>query len=1138
MADVVTAVSQRVEPFESASALREAHARLLEALDGELGQEASAEDETSSLARLETSIRQFLERGGATGVYLEEIRERTACQVLLDYWVSSLRQAGIQVSGVRLARFDGVQLPDLQDKPCPYVGLEAFRDQTFFFGREADTQTLLKQVRDVPLVIVSGASGSGKSSLVMGGVLPALAAELCIVPPFVPGNTVLDALAHAVLQIRAGGSVADEAARLRQDPRHLCTMLGGAGVRPTLLTIDQFEEVFTLSDLADREVLVAQLAQLLEAGLGHRVILTMREEFRNRMAELRALDPYRGDKAWYSMRPMSYEELKAAVERPATLVNLQFQAGVVDDLVKKVLGQPAALPLLQFTLRELWKNRRRNRITEEVYRQVGDPLKALNTLADAFYYDLLEEAKREVKRILLELVRVDELLEAYRQPVPKSRLMQAGQANTEAVLRLLAEHDYVRITSGASETDPVVEVKHESLIRNWQSFVDWIDEKRRQRRERLVLTEAAKKWAANGKPQEGLLTGWQAQEEARGQSDLSALEREFVQASTKEVDRLQQEKEAARREKEAARQHELEQAQDLATAQRERADAQAAARRRQQRFNYILIALLSLVVWFAWYALAQRQVAVEQRQVAVEQRQVAVEQRQVAVAQQKMAEAQQKMAEVQQQVAEVQQKRAEAQQQVAEKRQLIAMANNELDRGGLQRAFLLFAAADYGGSRTKDSAQQSLQQSLQRALATQPQLRKFLSSHQREVYSVAFSRDGTTLASASSDGTVILWDVAEGTPRGKLLEGHQGPVYSVAFSRDGTTLASASSDGTVILWDVAKGTPRGKPLKGHQGPVRSIAFSRDGTTLASASSDGTVILWDVAKGTPRGKPLEGHQRAVHSVAFSPDGTTLASASSDGTVILWDVAKRTPRGKPLKGHQRAVYSVAFSPDGTTLASASSDTTVRLWDVAKRTPRGKPLKGHQSEVYSVAFTPDGTTFASANSDGTVILWDVAKFQGKPLEGHQGPVYSVAFSRDGTTLASASSDGTVILWDVAEGTPRGKPLKGHQGPVYSVAFSRDGTTLASASSDGTVILWDVAKRTPRGKPLKGHQGPVRSIAFTSDGTTLASASSDGTVILWDVAEGTPGVSPLRGISVRCTAWPSAATARRSPPRTPTRP
>jgi len=235
---------------------------------------------------------------------------------------------------------------------------------------------LAAQVLNSPLVIVLGPSGSGKSSLVLGGVLPAVQqrASVIAVPPFVPGNGVLLNLADAVLTaLGERRDAAAEAERMRTDPAHLAAML--AQHAPALIVVDQFEEVFTLCEAADRDTLVVSIVQLLAAGKGHRVIVTMREEFRSRIVELSPLTPYLRD-AWYSMRPMGYEELKAAVERPAALVNLQFQPGIVDDLVKRVLGQPAALPLLQFTLRALWKARDRNRITWSLFVQAGMRLNA------------------------------------------------------------------------------------------------------------------------------------------------------------------------------------------------------------------------------------------------------------------------------------------------------------------------------------------------------------------------------------------------------------------------------------------------------------------------------------------------------------------------------------------------------------------------------------------------------------------------------------------------------------------------------------------------------------------------------------------------------------------------------------------
>ncbi|MDJ0617332.1 MAG: TIR domain-containing protein, partial [Calothrix sp. MO_192.B10] len=374
---------------------------------------------------------------------------------------------------------------------------------------------------------------------------------------------------------------------------------------------------------------------------------------------------------------------------------------------------------------------------------------------------------------------------------------------------------------------------------------------------------------------------------------------------------------------------------------------------------------------------------------------------------------------------------------------------------------------------------------------------KSLKGHTSAVNSVAFSPDGKTIASASDDNTIKLWNLQDGKVL-KTLDGHTDDVFSVTFSPDGKTIASVSKDHTIKLWNLQDGKEL-NTIKGYTDGVNyvnSVAFSPDGKIIAAASDDNTIKLWNL-----QGKELNtrfrrtvfGHRSVVNSIAFSPDGKTIASASDDNSIKLWNLQGQVL--KTLKGHEDDVISVAFSSDGKTIASASRDNTIKLWNLQDGKEL-KTLKGHANTVNSVAFSHDGKTIASGSSDRTIKIW---KNEGRELNTlkHKNVVSSIAFSPDGETIASGSWDSTIKLWNLQG--KEFKTLQGHKNLVSSIAFSPDGETIASGSRDKTIKLWNLQGEEL--KTLQGHKNWVSSIAFSPDGKTIASGSSDNTIKLWNL-------------------------------------
>jgi WD40 repeat protein len=403
-------------------------------------------------------------------------------------------------------------------------------------------------------------------------------------------------------------------------------------------------------------------------------------------------------------------------------------------------------------------------------------------------------------------------------------------------------------------------------------------------------------------------------------------------------------------------------------------------------------------------------------------------------------------------------------------------------------------------------------------------------AHSQSVAGIAFSADGQSLVSGSTDDAVRIWDLMSGEAREvhstALSDNVVRLAYSpqsgclVASSGTGYGLVTGAGAGSLHVWqfrtrkvaeDFKRLRGQGKWFRAHSAEALGLAFSADGGSVASTGLDGTVKVWDTSPWKLR-RTLPGHANGLVAMDFSPHSRTLALGSADGAVYLLDPAAKEIQ-RELRGHTDVVSAVAYSPDGATLATGGYDRTIRLWDLAAGEVRAT-LEGHKRPVWSVAFSPDGKTLASGagnvGSMGSVKLWDLeTNTERRTFKGPFQPVRAVCYSPDGNTLAIAAGDGwpnvsgDVWLWNSTEEEPA--KLGTHRWPILCAAFSPDGTTLATGSWDRVIKVWDVAKAKERGT-LEGHGARVWGLAFSPDGSTLISAAEDKTIRLWD-----PGV--LRG-------------------------
>ncbi len=371
--------------------------------------------------------------------------------------------------------------------------------------------------------------------------------------------------------------------------------------------------------------------------------------------------------------------------------------------------------------------------------------------------------------------------------------------------------------------------------------------------------------------------------------------------------------------------------------------------------------------------------------------------------------------------------------------------------------------------------------------------RAVLSGHTDTVRNLAWSPDGTRIATASRDGTARIWDAATGSPL-RELTGHLGMVEMVAWSPDSTRIATASRDRTVRIWDADTGRCV-LTLNQATDVVRGVAWSPDGQRVAGSSRDRVVRVWEADTGR-LAVELRGHEDNVLGAVWSPDSSRLATASHDRAVIVWHVDEARPSAV-LRGHQDFVEGVSWSPDGTRIATGSGDHTIRIWDVES----GRQellIRGHRDRVWNVAWSPDGTALASASADGTARVFSpVNAEETAVLRGHSDYVWGVVWSPDGKQLATASEDGTARIWDLVPHGAEERLLPMTGGCVRTVACSPAGR-IAAASDDGTVRVWDPADDRPVAV-LRAHSSTPRDLAWSPDSRRILSGSTDRTALLW---------------------------------------
>ena len=999
-------------------------------------------------------------------------------------------------------------------RECPFKGLKSFtkNDGEFYYGREELTHDIVNDLSHTNFITISGASGTGKSSLIQAGVCYSLEKNglynarenkniSCRTWVMRPGENPIDSLALALKEDIEYLQV------LRDTDRFISWLSQSSEELTFILVIDQFEEFFTLSDFAPLSKEENGHSKFLDLIIDtankipdrFKIIITIRSDFLSYCSEIPKLHQKISNNLRLMPGYLTKNGYKNIINKPAERVGFTVEKTLTNELVKQISNEPNLLPLLELALQKIWERCPDGELKLEAYQQIGELSHILQKQADDIYNSLSKEEQKCAKFIFLSLVYLgvkDKNIKSTRRRLLISDLKNNIYDNVfDSTIQALIKARLL-IISSQSNNITTIEITHEILIYNWTTLQSWIGESREKY---YLITEINQKYDEWLETKKSIKEDFLLSEANLSKynkiyinyaDELSPQIHEFFSLSFDKQERLAK-AEAARR------QEELKQKTKITKANRKNIITLIGS-------FCIAVGLTGLASWqFRKAVIYEMNNANDSIQEKINNSWqlnnlfISIEF-----------------------LDRVKKKRI----LLDSKTKLKVLVNslntlyttrefNRLDLDNNYRYEYVIFSPD--GQTIASVQEESFKINIpnkDNVKVTETHykntvklwnrdgtVRHSLESHQDYITHIVFSPNGEILASASGDNTIKLWNA-----KGELLStlnGHSESVNHLAFSPDGEILASASGDNTIKLWN-AKGELL-STLNGHSKNVNHLAFSPDGEILASASGDNTIKLWN-AKGELL-STLNGHSESVNHLAFSPDGEILASASGDNTIKLWNAKGELL--STLNGHSESVNHLAFSPDGEILASASGDNTIKLWNTRGETSLtlnhdfGSPIEtDNDDQIFNLSFSPDGEVITSGSSNGHISLWKSKNGLVPTLNDHAEQIVDVEFSPDSKIIASASRDNTIKFWNTdGELTTT---ISDRINKITNIKFSPDGKTLASASEDKTIKLFNLRGQLIH--TLNGHKNSVNYITFNHDGTILASADRDNIIKLWN-KEGT---------------------------------